>query len=228
MHQEAIILSSAYFGPVQYFSRFTLQKPVYIEQFDNYIKQTYRNRCVIGSAGGPLSLTIPVKRKKGVKTKVRDIRIDYDTNWRKLHRQGIISSYNSSPFFEYIRDDLEPFFTKKTEFLIDLNYSITLKIIELLGLNIKPELTIKFINSSEFPEFSDLRDLIHPKINIGHDHAFKPEPYSQVFSSKFGFIPNLSILDLLFNKGNEAITILKKSLQQESEQKYVQNINRIK
>lgn len=203
-----VILSAAYFGPVQYFSKFTNNQEIFIEQYDNYAKQSYRNRCIILSANGPLSLTIPVTRKKGIKTSVKDIRINYDTNWQKNHIQSIISAYNSSPYFEYLRDEIEPFLIKKYDYLIDLDYEISLKIIQLLQLTTILNLSNSYIEIKENSSFKDYRDIIHPKKNIESDHSFIPISYHQVFISKFGFIPNLSILDLLFNQGNEARTIL--------------------
>jgi len=209
---EPLILTTAYFGPVQYYTKFIDRPAVRIEQHDNYIKQTYRNRCTVGSANGPLSLIVPVKRRKGEKTTVKDIKIDYDTNWRKDHRQGIISSYNSSPFFEYIRDEIEPFFFRKYEFLIDMNFDILIKTLECLEIECNPELTSHYdFNTSSYGAI-DLRDIIHPKKHSEEDLSFHPVPYTQVFSSKLGFIPNLSILDLLFNTGKEAKSILKASM----------------
>jgi len=209
MNSQIIILSTAYFGPIQYFTKFTGRQTILIEQYDNYIKQTYRNRCIISSSNGPLPLTVPVKRIKGRKTLLKDIRIDYDTNWRKIHNHGIISSYNSSPFFEYLRDDIEPFFTKNYKFLIDLNMDITKKIIELLELNPCFSLSSEYIFQNENAKIIDFRDIIHPKREMKEDPAFISKPYQQVYSTKFGFIPNLSILDLLFNTGNEAKIILR-------------------
>ena len=203
-----IKLSTAYFGPIQYFSKFTGQKKIYIEQNDHYIKQTYRNRCVIYSANGPLSLVVPVKRFKGRKTKVKDIKIDYDTNWQKIHLQGIISSYSSSPYFDYLRDDIEPFFSKKYNYLMELNQEITLKMIQLLQMNTTLYFTNDYLSTDGLSEFIDYRDIIHPKKSIETDKTFLPVIYHQVFHAKFGFIPNLSILDLLFNQGNEARLIL--------------------
>ena len=208
MIQKEVILSSAYIGPVQYFVKFIHQHEIIIEQFDHYIKQTYRNRCMIGSANGPLCLTVPVKRQRGTKTLVKDMKIDYDINWRKIHHQGIVSSYGSSPFFEYLRDDIEPFFFRNYTFLIDLNTEATSKIIDLLGLNTRIRLSTSYNFYDVSSESLDFREKIHPKRSLDNDRMFFPQPYHQVFSTKYDFLPNLSILDLLFNKGNESKEVL--------------------
>ena len=216
MAQKEIILSTAYFGPVQYFVKFVHQNIVIIEQFDHYIKQTYRNRCVIGSANGPLCLTVPVKRHRGTKTLVKDLKIDYDLNWRKIHHQGIVSAYGSSPFFEYLRDDIEPFFFRKYTFLIDLNTEVTNRIIDLLCLNTRLRLSAFYSFYDINAESLDFREIINPKKSFENDKKFFSQPYHQVFSTKYDFQPNLSILDLLFNKGNEAREVLIKCIKEES------------
>ena len=198
-------------GPVQYFSKFLLEKDPRIEQYDNYNKQSYRNRCIIYGANGPVKLVIPIKRMRGNKNLVKDITIDYDTDWRRLHWKGIVSAYNSSPFFEFYRDSIEPFYTGKYEFLVDYCFSITSQLINLVDIDANPVLTDEFL----FPEDQQI-DLdfrfIHPKMDLKEDKYFKIMEYKQVFSEKYGFIPNLSILDLIFNLGPETKGYLKKTL----------------
>ena len=184
---------------------------IYIEQYESYSKQTFRNRCIIASAAGPLSLSIPVKRKKQSKTLTRDIRIDYDTEWQKLHIRSILSCYNSSPYFEYLWDDIAPFLKKKYQFLIDLNTESTNRLIDILGLNTKLVLTETYKKGDELSGTMDLRETISPKRTNNEDAFFSPVPYHQVFKSRTGFIPNLSIIDLLFNTGKEAYGILRDS-----------------
>ncbi len=204
-----IQVSSSYLGPVSYYSRFLMPGRVIIEQFDHYVKQTYRNRCMILSANGPMALVIPVVKNHGRKTLMKDVRIDYATNWQRLHLNGIISGYRSSAFFEFYFDDFEPFLRKKTTFLLDLNTGLTDLILENLGLAKNYEFSREF---NRYPASSpDYRDLIHPKKRGTEDH-FRPVPYFQVFSDRFGFVPDLSIIDLLFNTGPEAGTLLEASL----------------
>lgn len=210
--EKLILLPLTYFGPVQYYSKFFLEGRIVIDQYDSYSKQTYRNRCIIFGANGPVNLSIPVKKKRGKKNLVKEIMIDYDTDWRRMHWRGIISAYNSSPFFEFFMDNIEPFFLKKYNFLVDYCFDITKEILHLLNIPDIPVLSKEYMFPGNNRIKYDFRDLIHPKMNWNEDVVFNPVIYRQVFSDKLPFIPNLSILDLLFNLGPEAITNLKQSL----------------
>lgn len=177
-----------------------------VEACEHYVKQTWRNRCVIGTANGPMSLSLPVEGK-AEKAPIRDIRLSDHGHWQHLHWNSIESAYNSSPFFEYYADDLHPFFEKKPDFLFDFNEGIRETICELLEIDAHSEKTDFFVSEREIPdEWVDLRNSIHPKKAL--DDGFCATPYYQVFDRKFGFQPNLSILDLLFNMGPEAILYL--------------------
>lgn len=205
-----ILLSTAYFGPIRYFSKLITYPEVYIEQNENFIKQTYRNRAVILGANGPISLIVPVEKGREQKIKIKDLRIAYDDEWQRNHWRTIFSAYNSSPFFEYYADDLEPFFRKKYEFLFDFNQQITESILEILEIQVDLKLTEDFeqipVNCLNF------REKINPKAHRNaHDPVFVAQPYTQVFSEKFGFVPDLSILDLLFNEGPSAHSVLLQS-----------------
>jgi hypothetical protein len=210
MHRSSILLSSTYFGPVHYFTKFILYDEIWLEAHENYTKQTYRNRCNIYGANGKLSLIVPVITSEKHKTLIKDIRIDYTKNWQKLHLKGIESAYRSSPFYEFFFDDFQPIFSKKFNFLLDLNMEILMKIIHILELNPKIKLTDRFL----FPgtiEIADMRDSIHPKKAFQPDRLFKPMDYNQPFAEKHGFLANLSIIDLIFNTGPETAKILRGS-----------------
>jgi hypothetical protein len=206
-HHSGILLSTAYFAPVRYFSKLAVYPEVYLEQHENFIKQTYRNRTVILGANGPIPLIVPVEKGRGKKILIKDLRVAYDEEWQRNHWRTIFSAYNSSPFFEYYADDIEPFFRKKYEFLFDFNLKITETLIGLLELETTIELTGDF---EQVPENClNFREQISPKTHlIDADLQFVPQPYTQVFSEKFGFVPDLSILDLLFNEGPSACSIL--------------------
>ncbi|WP_108821158.1 WbqC family protein [Dysgonomonas sp. Marseille-P4361] len=207
-----IYLSSAYLAPIQYYAKFLLADRICIEQHDNYIKQTYRNRCSIVSANGPIALSIPVVHSSKEKTQMKDIRIAEHGNWQHMHWNAIVSAYNSTPFFEYYQDDFYPFYHKKYSFLFDFNEELRMLILEILRIKL-PEIVYTDSYQTKFlSDELDLREVIHPKKDWTEtDPAFKSVPYYQVFDQKFGFVDNMSIIDLLFNMGNESQLILAKS-----------------
>jgi hypothetical protein len=211
MKQTKAILSTAYFPPIQYISKFLSFSTVEIEQFENYNKQSYRNRCIILSANGPLSLSIPVQKDFHPKIRISEIKLDYDTNWRKIHWKAIEAAYKRSPFFEFYLDDFYPFFTEKFEFLLPFNSAILDIILKRIGISAKIVYSRSYVEKNN--EYEDFRDSIHPKpAKALKDCEFKQIYYQQVFFSKFGFVPNLSILDLLFNEGPNSLAILKNSI----------------
>lgn len=203
------ILSTAYFGPVQWYQKLHRYEEVWIEQYDTFAKQTFRNRCVIATEHGTQALTIPIEHF-GPHTPTRDIRISDHGRWRSLHFNAIRSAYGESPFFEFYVDDLAPFFERKWTFLIDFNEAITNTMSQLLDIRPNMRRTTCFFEASRPAAdrcFQDFREVIHPKHPIP-DEEFSPRPYYQVFAAKNGFQSNLSILDLLMNEGNESIFYL--------------------
>lgn len=270
MEDKTILLSSTYFGPVQWYQKLNRHRCV-IEQHDNFVKQTYRNRCVIASANGPQTLTVPTERYDGLKCPMRDIRISDHGNWRHLHWQALVSAYGETPFFEYYADDLRPYFEERRwDYLLDFNLDIMHTLCSLLDVRPTLSLSDHYITtdaptavhaatttahaaatattggsdsmgeeaelnaesklyekakgagsnaeSKLFEEakdagsmggeagsnFIDLRDAIRPKRPLP-DNEFNPRPYYQVRAARHGFLPNLSVLDLLFNEGPEGI-----------------------
>jgi len=205
------LLSSYYFGPVQAYAHIVKSEKVIIEQHDHYSRRTYRNRTTILVANGLMNLIIPVIKPK-TKTKTKDIRISYDTNWQKNHWKSIESAYNNSPFFEYYSDDIKHIYEKKWDFLIDLNNEALRAVTEILEVEAVIEFSKEYIPGNS-PDVTDMREVILPKKDPAvFDPAFHPELYRQVFSETMEFIPNLSILDLIFNKGPEATLILEQSI----------------
>lgn len=204
---SGILLSSAYFGPVSYFTYLGAHDECTIEQYEHFIKQTYRNRSVILGANGPVQLIVPVEKGREQKISIKDLRIAYDEEWQRNQWRTIFSAYNSSPFFEYYADEIEPFFRKRHTFLFDYNLKITRTILEILEMPLTVNLTEAF---EQVPDGTlNLREKISPKAhrNIA-DPRLSLQPYTQVFSDKFGFTPDLSILDLIFNEGPSAHSIL--------------------
>jgi hypothetical protein len=194
---ETTLLSSAYLPPVSFFTAIKNGGDVLIEQYDNYCKQTYRNRCSIATAAGKQALTIPVIKSENPKQLMKDVRISDHGNWRHQHWNALESAYMNSPFFMYYQDDFRPYYEKKYEFLIDFNTELTELILKLAGINKEVKLTGSYGKNGE--NILDLRQMIEPGIK----EPTEIRPYWQVFKQKYGFIGNLSAVDLLFNMGPE-------------------------
>ena len=176
---------SYYLAPISYYAQLAQSETVSIDLDEPYRKQTLRNRCYIASPNGPLALTIPVVKFVPYHTPMRDIRISDHGNWRHLHWNALVNSYRRTPFFEFYADEFAPFYEKKWEFLVDYNQALQDLVCKEIGLvaNGKP---------------------------LAVDHLPLPgqRPYYQLFSDRNGFMPDLSIVDLLFNLGPEALLYL--------------------
>ena len=208
-----ILLSTAYLAPIHYYSKLFASDEVMIEQMDYYVKQTYRNRCVIAAPDGPLALTIPTVKPDTEKAPVRDIRISDHGNWRHLHWNALVSAYNHTPYFEYYRDDFAPFYEEKRyTFLVDYNEALMQLVCDLIDLH--PKVVRSSFYQPQAPQgVEDYRERIHPKLPFHEaDATFRSVPYYQVFQERLGFLPNLSIVDLLFNMGPESLIVLQQSL----------------
>ena len=207
---NAVLLSTTYFGPIQWYQKLYRADEAWIEQHEHFIKQTYRSRCIIATTQGTQALSIPIEHPMcNVQCstfnvqRIRDIRISDHGNWRHLHWNALQSAYGESPFFEYYEDDLRPFFEKRWTFLFDFNEAIREKLCELLDITPVVRFTEQYVSDRA----SDYREAINPK-HPAPDPDFLPRRYYQVYEAKHGFLPNLSIVDLLFNMGPEAIFYL--------------------
>jgi hypothetical protein len=200
------LLAATYFGPVQWYQKLNQSDRCLIECHDHFIKQTYRNRCVIATTNGLQALTVPIERFEGAHCAMLNIRISDHGSWRHLHWNALQSAYGESPFFEFYADDIRPFFERRWDFLVDFNMEITQKMCELLDIQPHITLTDAYVSADE-EGVTDYRDAIRPK-NPLPDNSFQPRRYYQVYEQKHGFQPNLSILDLLFNEGPEAVLYL--------------------
>lgn len=199
-----VLLSTTYFGPVQWYQILYRSDEVQIERYESFLKQTYRNRCLIATTQGVQALTVPVEHHNC--QFIRDLRISDHGNWRHLHWNALQSAYGESPFFEYYQDDIRPFFEKHWTFLFDFNEEIREKMCELIDIQPKVSSTSKFV-AQHTDSIKDYRNVITPKHPVP-DSDFVSKPYYQVYQQKNGFLPNLSILDLLFNMGPESIFYL--------------------
>ncbi len=197
MSTNPILLSTAFLPPSGWFS-LLLKHPVTIEKYENYQRQTYRNRCLIYSEKGILPISVPVNRPSGNHTPITEVRIFNNEKWYQKQWRAIRSAYEASPFFLYYQDDLKPFFNGYSGNLFHYNHSLILKLCELMEISPDLHFTTKF--EKEPVTMTDLRRFFSPKKQTpGHFPA-----YTQVFSDRHGFIPNLSILDVLFNLGPES------------------------
>jgi hypothetical protein len=201
-----LLLSTAYLPPVCYFSLISGADSVLIEKEENYIKQSYRNRCRILGSNGILTLSVPVKKGTELKVKSKDIEIDYSKRWQQVHLRAIISSYKSSAYFDFYFEAIESIILKNHRFLMDLNSETLDLLLKLINLKTKIEYTTEFRSINNGP--SDYRYKISPKTEP-HINEFSGKEYFQLFLSSTGFVSNLSILDLLFNAGPDTISHLK-------------------
>lgn len=200
-------LPTAYMGPVSYYCKLYACGEARVDGWEHYVKQTYRNRCVIASPHGPQALTVPIERNDPSHTAVRDIRLSNHGNWRHLHWQALVTAYDASPYFEYYADDLRRVLDRPYIHLFDLNEALRETICELIGLHPAVRLTDCY---EACPDGLDCRQLISPKAKQP-DPTFRPAPYYQVFRQRHGFLPDLSIVDLLFNMGPESLLTLRDS-----------------
>lgn len=216
-----VLLSTTYFGPIQWYQKLYRADEVWIERHETFQKQTYRNRCIIATTQGTQALTVPVERsnsQSSIPQFLKDIRISDHGNWRHLHWNALRSAYGDSPFFMYYEDDIRPFFERRWDYLFDFNEAIIEKMCELLDIQPNIHYTDQYLPSLDRERLRvgasagmgleegllDCRNTIAPKHPVP-DPGFTPQRYYQVYEAKHGFLPNLSILDLLFNMGPESV-----------------------
>jgi hypothetical protein len=203
MIEKGAVFPMFYLPPIAWFTKINIYKPVIlIEKNEHFPKQTYRNRANIASPDGMLTLTVPVIKGSKNHTKVKDVKISYDFNWQRLHWQSLQTCYRRSAYFEYYEDDLAPFYEKRPEYLFDYNEQMLQFIFRAIKLPV--ELTFTETYEAAYPLLEDLRDAINPKKKMD----FNQKPYYQVFEERNGFLKNLSIADLLFNRGPQTINYL--------------------
>lgn len=217
-----VLLTTAYFPPIEYLAaianecRFnpgmTEVEPavVYIEACEHSVKQSWRNRCRFYAADGAQTLNFPVRHEDFGKP-ISQMRIDWKTDWLTRHERAIISAYRTSPYFEYYQDELFAILDSRPELMLDFNTQILKFFLRKTGIPADIRFTSEWeAVTIEGHKVTDLREAIHPKRpnSILKDLGLE-RPYWQVFSPKHGFIPGLSIMDLLFNEGPDSICYLK-------------------
>ena len=201
-NMESILIHPTYFPSIVQMAAMVQSKKVVFEMDDNYQKQSYRSRTYIAHSNGKLLLNIPIKHSKdGSKQKTKDVVIENSFPWQVQHWKSLESAYRTSPYFEFYEDELKPLFFKPTTSLIAFNLEALDLICELLDINIDYTFTTEYFKN---PPQKDLRYLVNPKLKTD----FKLDPYFQVLTKENEFLPNLSILDLLFNEGPNAVMYL--------------------
>ena len=212
MQHQSTLIELHYFPSIQYISKFFTNTNIVLEQQENYRKGSYRNRMHIASANGLLRLSVPLIKGKNEKQSIRAVKISYEEPWQNKHWTAIRSAYGNAPYFDEYSSLFLPFFKEKKTYLFDLNLAILKELLAVL--DITKSLHFSTIYTPDVATGSlDLRQCISPKPSKSSpDKAYKNIPYPQVFMEKTGFLPNLSILDLLFCQGPEAIFTLQRSV----------------
>ena len=196
------LLHPTYFPSISHFAVMVQSDKIVFEMEDNFQKQTNRNRMYIYSPNGIQLLNIPIKHSKdGLPQKTKDVQLETTFDWQKQHYKSLEAAYRNSPFFEFFEDDIRPIFEKKHTFLMDLNLQTIEIVSKCLRMPFEINTTIEYLQNPLETDYRNLAD--------GKKDTNQFESYPQVFEEKFGFLNNLSILDLLFNEGNHAMTYLR-------------------
>ena len=199
---NTILIHPSYFPSIAQMTAIAQAKDIIFEIHDNYQKQTYRNRAYIAHSNGKLLLSVPVKHAKdGSRQKMAEVEVENEFPWQAHHWKSIQSAYRTSPFFEFYEDDLKELFTKPVTSLLEHNVRIHEILCDLLGLTVATSYTRSYEKNSKH---TDLRNLI----NVKKEPKYPLQPYIQVLEENHGFLPNLSVLDLLFNEGTNALNYL--------------------
>lgn len=198
---SSVLLPLVYLPNIYWFKKFLLCKAALIEREENFVKGTFRNRCEIAGANGRQLLSIPLKGGRDHRQLYKEVQIDYSVQWQKSHWQSIKSAYGSTPFYEHYEHKFYPLYQKKTELLVDFNSDLLKLVLQILKTEKQIEFTTIF--QKEVIGVTDLRSA-KPKQVIG----FTAPHYFQPFETKNGFLPNLSIIDVIFNLGPAAKTCL--------------------
>lgn len=204
---QPVLIELQYLPNIEFFTCLQSFSEIIIESNENYVKQSYRNRCYILGSNKTEMLVVPVI-DGNKKIMIKDIKIDYSQRWDVNHWRTISTAYGKSPFYEFYSDYLKAIYEKKHTFLWDLNFEMLTMCLKLLRINKTISQTQNYEKEANSTVF-DARNMLNPKNGINHSQFYQPSPYQQNFGNEF--VPNLSIIDLLFCRGNQASEILKKS-----------------
>lgn len=207
MSKFILLTENQYFPSFIYYKISINSLYIELEQYEQWQKMSFRNRCLIVGANGVLPLSVPVAGGRNVEEIVKDVKIDNTKNWQSVHWRSIFSAYNRSPWFEFYRDEMELFYNKKFDFLWDWNLELMYWVLKKLGVDIPIHFSGEYRKEVDSHRIKDIRNKILPR-NL-EKYRLDCPTYNQVFMNRHGFFPNMSILDLLFCEGKNAINLLK-------------------
>lgn len=213
MHKNrTALIDLQYLPSLEYFTALLRYEKIIFEMEENFVKQTYRNRCHILTANKVDKLSVPVIGGNK-KIKIKDLKIDYSQKWQKDHWRAIKSAYGRAPFFEFFSEYFQPFFFLEEKFLTDFNLGLLTTCLKLLQTDINFSMSTFYQKEPEGDQIDDLRSVVHPKKDYMKNSLYSPVPYPQVFGKNF--VANMSIIDLLFCEGPNAKMVVTKSFKAE-------------
>jgi len=206
-NKTTLLIESQYFPNISFYKTLINYDILLIERYEHYQKVSFRNRCYIAGPNGSILLSVPLARGKNQRTVMRDVRISNDEKWQALHWKTLVSAYRRSPWFEYYEDELGRLFTKEVTYLLDWNLMCLEWANKIIGITIPVTFTDEYHKIYEAgKDITDARDTMQPSPKEVDEDTVR---YTQVFQERTGFLPDMSILDLIFCEGKRSIELLR-------------------
>lgn len=206
-NRTTLLIESQYFPNISFYKTLINHDILLIERYEHYQKVSFRNRCYIAGPNGSILLSVPLTKGKNQRTVMRDVRISNEERWQSLHWKTLVSAYRRSPWFEYYEEELGRLYEKEFTFLIDWNLACLEWANKVVGISSPIAFTDEFKKTYEPGKgITDARDTLHPPGNIDNEAV---PGYTQVFQERVGFLPDMSILDLIFCEGKRSLELLK-------------------